>query len=45
MMFGNGVDQLRRIPLAAVMRQTGAQPDRYDKAKWHTPKGRSPSLV
>jgi len=39
MMFGNGVDQLRRIPLAAVMRQTGAQPDRYDKAKWHTPKG------
>jgi len=39
MMFGKGVDQLRRIPLAAVMRQTGAQRDRYDKAKWHTPKG------
>ena len=39
MMFGDRLDQLRRIPLAAVMRETGAQPDRYEKAKWHTPKG------
>jgi hypothetical protein len=39
MMFGDRLDQLRRIPLAAVMRETGALPDRYEKAKWHTPKG------
>lgn len=39
MMFGDRLDQLRRIPLPAVLRETGAQRDRYDKAKWHTPKG------
>ena len=33
------LDQLRRIPLEAVLRQTGAQHHRYDKAKWHTAKG------
>ncbi len=36
---GDRLDQLRRIPLAAVLREAGAQRDRYDKAKWHTPKG------
>jgi Protein of unknown function (DUF3991)/Toprim-like len=30
---------LRRIPLTAVLRACGAQPDRYDKAKWHTSEG------
>ena len=39
MMFGERLDQLRRVPLPAVMRETGAQRDRYDQAKWHTPKG------
>jgi hypothetical protein len=38
-LVGDRLDQLRRIPLAAVMRETGAQRDRYDQAKWHTPKG------
>jgi hypothetical protein len=33
------LDQLRRVPLAAVLRETGAQRDRSDKAKWRTPKG------
>ncbi|MGZ4835997.1 MAG: DUF3991 domain-containing protein [Terriglobales bacterium] len=37
--MGDRFDQLRRIPLAAVMRETGAQRDRHDKAKWHTSKG------
>src|SRR5205807_5333434 len=32
-------DPLRRIPLTAVLRACGAQPDRYDKAKWHTSEG------
>src|SRR5438876_9998869 len=32
-------DPLRRIPLTAVLRACGAQPDRYDKAKWHTAEG------
>src|SRR5260370_8093858 len=36
---GDRLDRLRRIPLAAVLREAGAQRDRYDKAKWHTPKG------
>jgi hypothetical protein len=31
--------QLRSIPLEAVLLETGAQPDRYDKAKWQTAKG------
>jgi len=39
MMLGDHLDQLRRIPLPAVLRESGAQRDRYDKAKWHTPKG------
>lgn len=39
MMFGDRLDQLRRVPLVAVLRETGAQRDRCDKAKWHTPKG------
>jgi hypothetical protein len=32
-------DALRRIPLEAVLEQTGASRDRYDKTKWHTVKG------
>jgi len=39
MMLGDRLDQLRRIPLPAVLRETGAQRDRSDKAKWHTPQG------
>lgn len=39
MMLGDRLDQLRRIPLPAVLRETGAQRDRSDKAKWHTPRG------
>jgi hypothetical protein len=39
MMFGDRLDQLRRVPLPAVLRETGAQRDRSDKARWHTPKG------
>ena len=31
--------QLRGIPLPAVLLETGAQRDRYDKAKWQTTKG------
>ena len=38
-LVGDRLDRLRRIPLTAVMRETGAQRDRYDKAKWHTAKG------
>jgi len=36
---GDRLDQFRRIPLAAVLRETGAERDRSDKAKWHTPQG------
>jgi len=32
-------DRLRTIPLPAVLLATGAKHDRYDKARWHTPKG------
>ena len=32
-------DQVRTIPLESVLRQSGAQPDRYDQRKWHTPLG------
>jgi hypothetical protein len=39
MMLGDRLDQLRRIPLPAVLRESGAQRDRTDRAKWHTPKG------
>lgn len=39
MMVGDRLDQLRHIPLPAVLRETSAQRDRSDKAKWHTPQG------
>ena len=32
-------DQLRAIPLIAVLRTWGAQPDPEDPRKWHTPRG------
>src|SRR3989304_5195950 len=32
-------DRVRGIPLQEVLLLTGAKRDRYDKAKWHTPKG------
>lgn len=32
-------DQVRTIPLESVLRLSGAQPDRYDRHKWHTPLG------
>lgn len=38
-MLGDRLDPLRRVPLAAVLRETGAERDRHDKAKWHTSKG------
>lgn len=31
--------RLRAIPLATVLRLSGAQPDRYDRRKWHTRQG------
>ena len=31
--------QVRGIPLEAVLRRSGAQPDRYDQRKWHTAQG------
>ena len=31
--------ELREIPLPAVLRACGAQPDRYDRKKWHTLQG------
>jgi len=32
-------ERLRAIPLAAVLPLCGAEPDRHDPAKWHTPVG------
>ena len=32
-------DRVRVIPLESVLRLSGAQPDRYDKRKWHTSQG------
>jgi hypothetical protein len=32
-------DRLRAIPLTAVLRVCGAQPDPYDHSKWHTHQG------
>jgi len=32
-------DQLRAIPLTSVLRVWGAQPNRHDPRKWHTPHG------
>lgn len=31
--------RLRNVPLTEVLLAIGAQHDRYDKARWHTPKG------
>jgi hypothetical protein len=33
------IDQLRAIPLAAVLQRCGALPDRHDRFKWHTAVG------
>jgi hypothetical protein len=33
------LQQLRAIPLESVLAATGAQPDRQDKARWHTARG------
>ena len=35
----NRADRVRAIPLQEVLLLVGAKRDRYDKAKWHTPKG------
>jgi len=32
-------DQVRTLPLESVLRLSGAQPDRYDRHKWHTSQG------
>lgn len=32
-------DRLRAVPLESVLRLSGAQRDRYDRFKWHTPQG------
>jgi len=32
-------DRVRSIPLQSLLLRTGAERDRYDKAKWHTGKG------
>lgn len=32
-------DRVRGIPLQSVLLATGAAPDRYDKARWHTAEG------
>jgi hypothetical protein len=32
-------DRLRTVPLESVLRLSGAQPDRYDRHKWHTSQG------
>ncbi|MGH9444684.1 MAG: DUF3991 domain-containing protein [Terriglobia bacterium] len=32
-------EPLRQIPLTAVLRASGARPDPYDQAKWHTAQG------
>ena len=31
--------RLRTVPLSAVLRLSGAQPDRSDPRKWHTSRG------
>jgi hypothetical protein len=35
----NRADRVRGIPLQEVLLLAGAKRDRYDQAKWHTPKG------
>jgi len=37
--FRQQTDRLRAIPLPEVLVAAGAKPDRYDKARWHTPAG------
>ncbi len=32
-------DRLRTVPLESVLRLSGAEPDRYDRHKWHTCQG------
>ena len=32
-------ERLRALPLTAVLRAWGAQPDPHDRHKWHTPHG------
>jgi len=32
-------DRVRSLPLPSVLLATGAEPDRFDKAKWHTAQG------
>ena len=32
-------DRVRALPLQSVLLATGAEPDRFDKAKWHTAQG------
>jgi hypothetical protein len=32
-------DRMRAVPLTAVLRLAGAQPDRFDPHKWHTARG------
>lgn len=32
-------DRLRAVPLPSVLRLCGAEPDRYDRHKWHTAQG------
>lgn len=32
-------DRVRSIPLPSVLLAAGAEPDPYDEARWHTPKG------
>lgn len=32
-------DRVRGLPLQSVLLATGAEPDRFDKAKWHTAQG------
>jgi len=32
-------DRVRGLPLQSVLLATGAEPDRFDKAKWHTERG------
>ena len=33
------LDELRRLPLDSILLAAGAQPDRFDKARWRTAKG------
>lgn len=37
--LGDLADQVRAIPLEWVLGLSGAQPDRYDRQKWHTAQG------